>query len=217
MLRLTQSALTVAAAGARLLNPRRPNSGTYDAHRRPVRALSAHAAPSASLTKCGAQLAGSTAHLPLFYSGIYCAGCYPACNPPTRKQHESKGERQNGNGCDRTKSGKPGWSNVSKHCLAMGTVGSILPIIAPDETKSCRHWQSNDGDGLNAEESLQLADRLTLALADGSAEDWALALRDRYDYQLDRWMSLPSLTSYVHAVDSESGERRQCMALQQTA
>ena len=66
-------------------------------------------------------------------------------------------------------------------------LAAFCQVIAPDETKSCRHWQSNDGDGLNAEESLQLADRLTLALADGSAEDWALALRDRYDYQLDRW------------------------------
>jgi hypothetical protein len=31
---------------------------------------------------CHRSLAGETAHLPLYRTGIYCAGCCPACKPP---------------------------------------------------------------------------------------------------------------------------------------
>ena len=39
------------------------------------------------------------------------------------------------------------WRPLADYCCA----------IAPDVTAACRYWQSNDGDGLNAEASLELA------------------------------------------------------------
>jgi hypothetical protein len=47
--------------------------------------------------------------------------------------------------------------------------------IAPDITKYCKHWHSNDGDGLNNALSLALADRLDAELAGGRAHLYARA------------------------------------------
>ena len=47
--------------------------------------------------------------------------------------------------------------------------------IAPDITKHCKRWHSNDGDGLNNALSLALADRLDTELAGGRAHLYARA------------------------------------------
>jgi hypothetical protein len=39
--------------------------------------------------------------------------------------------------------------------------------IAPDLTAKCKHWQSNDGDGLNAADSRKLADLLQTEIDSG--------------------------------------------------
>ena len=40
--------------------------------------------------------------------------------------------------------------------------------LAPRESKGCRGWELNEGDGLNAEDALRLANRLDELLADGT-------------------------------------------------
>jgi hypothetical protein len=45
--------------------------------------------------------------------------------------------------------------------------------IAPDITGKCRHWHYNEGDGLNAEDSQALADRLQAELDSGRADLYA--------------------------------------------
>lgn len=42
-------------------------------------------------------------------------------------------------------------------------------LIAPDITATCQHWQSNDGGGLNAADSLKLADALQAEVDSGRA------------------------------------------------
>jgi hypothetical protein len=49
--------------------------------------------------------------------------------------------------------------------------------LAPSETAPCKGWHYNDGDGLNAEESIALADKLDRCLKDGSVDAY-IADRD---------------------------------------
>jgi hypothetical protein len=44
---------------------------------------------------------------------------------------------------------------------------------APDITSACQYWQSNDGDGLNAAESLRLADALEAEITSGRCAEYA--------------------------------------------
>jgi hypothetical protein len=46
--------------------------------------------------------------------------------------------------------------------------------IAPEITSACELWHSNDGDGLDAEASIQLADRLDAEIASGRTKEFQL-------------------------------------------
>ena len=52
------------------------------------------------------------------------------------------------------------WPELAALCLT----------VAPNETAPCKHWTTNDGDGLDDKESELLAQRLEEALADGSID-----------------------------------------------
>ena len=56
-------------------------------------------------------------------------------------------------------------------------LADFIDANAADEAKPCTHWHSNDGDGLNARQSVKLADRLDELVSSGEAGDW-IALRD---------------------------------------
>ncbi len=49
------------------------------------------------------------------------------------------------------------WRPLADYCLT----------VAPDICKSCKHWQSNDGDGLNGKQSKALAAVLEAEIASG--------------------------------------------------
>ena len=55
------------------------------------------------------------------------------------------------------------WRPLADYCLE----------VAPDVTVACAHWHSNDGDGLNAEGALALADALQIELDAGRTETYA--------------------------------------------
>jgi hypothetical protein len=57
--------------------------------------------------------------------------------------------------------------------------------LAPDECRPCECWHSNDGDGLDAEQSVLLARRLQQLLSDGTVAEYIG--RDLFDapYTLD--------------------------------
>jgi hypothetical protein len=52
--------------------------------------------------------------------------------------------------------------------LGLAAPGRTMREVAPAETKPCEHWFLNDGDGLHANYSERLADRLEKVLAAGS-------------------------------------------------
>jgi hypothetical protein len=47
-------------------------------------------------------------------------------------------------------------------------LAELVCRLAPDITRHCRHWQSNDGDGLSATNSTKLAGVLRSGLSDGT-------------------------------------------------
>lgn len=46
-------------------------------------------------------------------------------------------------------------------------------IVAPEITSKCKYWQSNDGDGLNAKDSIELANALDVELMTGRTMEYA--------------------------------------------
>ena len=56
-------------------------------------------------------------------------------------------------------------------------LADYVVFAAPDITQHCANWQSNDGDGLDAAQSLALADRLELQLQSGQTAAY-VARRD---------------------------------------
>lgn len=55
------------------------------------------------------------------------------------------------------------------------SLADLMCELAPNITAACQHWQTNDGDGLDAAGAVLLADALDVALADGSAACWIAA------------------------------------------
>lgn len=55
-----------------------------------------------------------------------------------------------------------GWRRLAK----------CVTELAPQETRSCTHWHTNDGDGLNKAQSIRLADKLDELLASGAIESY---------------------------------------------
>lgn len=56
-------------------------------------------------------------------------------------------------------------------------LAELVCTMAPDVCAACTHWQSNDGDGLDAESALALASELKAAQADGRIKAY-IAIRD---------------------------------------
>jgi hypothetical protein len=52
------------------------------------------------------------------------------------------------------------WCALAEICLS----------VAPDICASCKHWYTNDGDGLDADRANKLADRLEVKLSDGTVD-----------------------------------------------
>ena len=46
-------------------------------------------------------------------------------------------------------------------------IAALTLELAPEECDPCEHWGTNDGDGLNADQSVQLAEKLSRSLASG--------------------------------------------------
>jgi hypothetical protein len=55
------------------------------------------------------------------------------------------------------------WHPLADYCME----------VAPDIAEKCSFWHSNDGDGLNAEDSVELARRLKSAVDRGNARAYA--------------------------------------------
>jgi hypothetical protein len=62
------------------------------------------------------------------------------------------------------------WNCLLQKLQAVRDLATLCKTFAPEESKLCQHWYSNDGDGLNAEQSGRLAQRLEAALGDGSID-----------------------------------------------
>jgi hypothetical protein len=56
-----------------------------------------------------------------------------------------------------------GWHPLAKYCCE----------VAPDITSKCKHWHSNDADGLAAEDARQLAIRVQAEIDSGRAQAYA--------------------------------------------
>lgn len=54
-------------------------------------------------------------------------------------------------------------------------LADAICALAPSEARACKNWHSNDGNGLTADESLALAERLQHCIADGSVERYVNA------------------------------------------
>lgn len=70
-----------------------------------------------------------------------------------------------------------GWRPLADFCL----------WLAPQITAPCRHWHSNDGDGLDAGHAKRLSDAIVDAIADGRAASY-IAARDA------KLAALPTIT-----------------------
>jgi hypothetical protein len=55
------------------------------------------------------------------------------------------------------------WNSLADYCLK----------VAPDITARCAHWGTNDGDGLDAEDSVALADLLQAEIDSGRCAAYA--------------------------------------------
>ena len=64
-------------------------------------------------------------------------------------------------------------------------LAALCCVIAPAESARCKHWEFNDGDGLDGRQSELLAQKLEEALADGSIDDCLADPEQDSDY---RWV-----------------------------
>ena len=60
-------------------------------------------------------------------------------------------------------------------------LATYVQEVAPDITKHCRYWQSNDGDGLGADDANQLADRLQKELDSGRTLSYERRFASRFE------------------------------------
>ena len=78
-------------------------------------------------------------------------------------------------------------------------------VVAPSISSKCRYWHSNDGDGLNDEDSRSLAIVLREELSSGRTADYAQAFRKQ---QADLPMMECSLCRGTGTRNDEIGQRR---------
>jgi DnaJ-class molecular chaperone len=57
--------------------------------------------------------------------------------------------------------------------------------VAPDIARHCQYWNSNDGDGLNAEQSIALAHKLEAEIKSGRTEWYAQVRSGKHDADPD--------------------------------
>jgi len=62
------------------------------------------------------------------------------------------------------------------------TLAAFCCYVAPEETEPCTLWNTNDGDGLNAVQSVKLAERLERALTEGAVDNCLEEVRSHRDY-----------------------------------
>lgn len=53
-------------------------------------------------------------------------------------------------------------------------LATYVQKVAPDICCKCKHWQSNDGNGLNSTDSIRLADRLQAEIDSGRTQAYAI-------------------------------------------
>lgn len=68
-------------------------------------------------------------------------------------------------------------------CWEWRPLANYLTASFPDETEGCVYWQSNDGDGLTAEQCTALAVALKHALHSGAVAEYEAAYRRRLEGQ----------------------------------
>ena len=56
-----------------------------------------------------------------------------------------------------------------------GPLVDYIQLVAPNETRPCEYWGTNDGDGLDEEQSLALADKLQAELDSGRCERYTIS------------------------------------------
>jgi hypothetical protein len=66
--------------------------------------------------------------------------------------------------------------------FAWGRLAAFILNVAAEEAQPCKHWFSNDWDGLNAIETERLADRLDRELASGAIDRLLAAMRSEPEY-----------------------------------
>ena len=62
-----------------------------------------------------------------------------------------------------------------------GPLADLCLSVAPKECRPCKQWHTNDGDGLDADEAIELAEALERGLKDGRVTAYIAALRARPD------------------------------------
>jgi hypothetical protein len=58
----------------------------------------------------------------------------------------------------------------SRNVWSWRPIADYIEDVAPEIAAKCRHWHSNDGDGLNEDDALALTDRLQADLDSGRTE-----------------------------------------------
>src|SRR3712207_815524 len=66
-------------------------------------------------------------------------------------------------------------ANANNETYDLGTAtwcyfAELCSELAPDVFAKCRHWYTNDGDGLAGDDSIRLADILQKGISDGSVD-----------------------------------------------
>ena len=82
--------------------------------------------------------------------------------------------------------------------------------IAPDITKHCEHWQSNDGDGLNKTHSMKLAAKIRENLASGTASVYEQTYRNRIQAMPDEKCTFCNGTGHRKDLPGYEGETKPC-------
>ena len=87
-------------------------------------------------------------------------------------------------------------------------LAAFCKTVAPEICAPCRHWFSNGGDGLDAEHSSLLAQRLDEAMTDGSLEMCLEQGRAHPDYESIRAvLSREIISEFVAFLASSGGFR----------
>jgi hypothetical protein len=73
-------------------------------------------------------------------------------------------------------------------------LASYVCVVAPEFADHCENWHTNDGDGLNAEDSAALADKLQQEIDSGRTERFAVIQTGR---PLQQWSRRSDLQKRV--------------------